>query len=305
MRLGFDIYNVEIGDIILFLQYCKKEKIHIYRIRKKSALEYMFYSPIYQRYKLKKLQFIPFKSIGILHYLLLLTKSKANILACVAFLCTIYIAHGYIFEIDIDGNNPTVDDKVRTILEDKQINLGSNLLSYSELNNIYVDIKEECSDEIDFLNVYQQGSMLKVEYTSSVKEQEQALEFTNLVASQDAVIYKIDVQSGNVLVKANQYVKAGEILVSNQILSTNEEVKTIPVSGEIKAYTYKQYVATISINQMSKDEAFEVLLHQIRGNIHQVSKIDSETVQSYDIIGDEIVLTMQYIFIENIAVKEK
>ncbi|MGN1181569.1 MAG: sporulation protein YqfD, partial [Faecalibacillus sp.] len=117
--------------------------------------------------------------------------------------------------------------------------------------------------------------------------------------------YKVDVKKGSVVVKLNQFVKKGDLLISHTIEGTDKKTKIIPTQGKIYAYTYQRYKMTYPINQLSKEENFHYLLFQIRSKLPANVKIDKEKVISYDIIDKKLVLEMQYIFIENIAVKEK
>ena len=109
----------------------------------------------------------------------------------------------------------------------------------------------------------------------------------------------MDVKQGNVLVKVNQYVKKGDVLISHQIEDTKQQIKMIPTLGSVEAYTY-QYIEASSSNVKDKD-IFAYLLFKIRS---QLPKIDREKVLSYDIIKKKYVLKMQYVFIENIAIRE-
>lgn len=56
---------------------------------------------------------------------------------------------------------------------------------------------------------------------------------------------------------------------------------------------------------MDEGEAFSYLLYTIRAKLGSIDKIDREKVLSYDIIDNKRVLKMQYVLIEDIAVKEE
>ena len=171
--------------------------------------------------------------------------------------------------------------------------------------DIYDDLKDSFKGKIDYLNIYQEGGVLFVKYTNSVGAKKVEKNFENIYASKDGVIQKIDVSSGNILVKLNQYVKKGDLLVSNTITSTSEVDKIIETEGTIKAYTYTTYEAKIDKKKMDDGEAFSYLLHTIRSKLGSIDKIDREKVLSYGIIDNKRVLKVQYILIEDIASKEE
>lgn len=100
----------------------------------------------------------------------------------------------------------------------------------------------------------------------------------------------------------NQYVKKGDVLISHQIEDTKQQIKMIPTLGSVEAYTY-QYIEASSSNVKDKD-IFAYLLFKIRSQLPKDVKIDREKVLSYDIIETKYVLKMQYVFIEDIAIRE-
>lgn len=155
------------------------------------------------------------------------------------------------------------------------------------------------------MNIYQEGGVLFVKYTNSVGAKEVENNFQNIYASKDGVIQSIDVSSGNIVVQVNQFVKKGDLLVSNTITSTNGENKIIATKGKVMAYTYVTYQGEIDAKKMDEGEAFSYLLYTIRAKLGSIDKIDREKVLSYDIIDNKRVLKMQYVLIEDIAIKEE
>jgi len=152
------------------------------------------------------------------------------------------------------------------------------------------------------LIIYQKGSVLHVEYTPASHNQKTVLKYQDYIAKKDGVIRQLDVKQGNVLVKVNQYVKKGDVLISHQIEDTKQQIKMIPTLGSVEAYTY-QYIEASSSNVKDKD-IFAYLLFKIRSQLPKDVKIDREKVLSYDIIEKKYVLKMQYVFIEDIAIRE-
>ncbi|MFV0392812.1 MAG: sporulation protein YqfD [Coprobacillaceae bacterium] len=303
MKLGYDFYTIECTNIVEVLQSFKEKSITLYRLKKTDEFIYEFYLPIYQRRLIKGYPVTLIKSIGVLHYMLLTVKSALNIVGCLAFFGTILVSSYFIWGVEIIGNNPTTNQKITEILNELHIDVGDKLRSYQELNEIYDTLKETLQQDIDYLNIYQSGSVLMVEYTNNKSASEKEISFQNLYAKKDGVIQKIEVSGGQILVKENQYVRAGELLVQNTITSTDGETKIIPVEGHIYAYTYQTLEASIEADKMDEGEGFSYLLFSIRSQLHAVDKIDSEKVLEYGIIDNKLVLKVQYILIEDIAEK--
>ncbi len=305
MKLGYDLYEVVSDDIISLLNAFKKDHLIVFQLTKIDDNTYRFYLPIYQRFLARKYNMQIIKSIGILYYLVVLFCKKINIIGVISFALTLLICSRFIFKVEITGNSPSNTKLVEEVLKENNINAGDLKKSYQELNEIYDDLKASFKGKIDYLNIYQEGGVLFVKYTNSVGAKEVENNFQNIYASKDGVIQSIDVSSGNIVVQVNQFVKKGDLLVSNTITSTNGENKIIATKGKIMAYTYVTYQGEIDAKKMDEGEAFSYLLYTIRAKLGSIDKIDREKVLSYDIIDNKRVLKMQYVLIEDIAIKEE
>lgn len=305
MKLGYDLYEVVSDDIISLLNAFKKDHLIVFQLTKIDDNTYRFYLPIYQRFLARKYNMQIIKSIGILYYLVVLFCKKINIIGVISFALTLLICSRFIFKVEITGNSPSNTKLVEEVLKENNINAGDLKKSYQELNEIYDDLKASFKGKIDYLNIYQEGGVLFVKYTNSVGAKEVENNFQNIYASKDGVIQSIDVSSGNIVVQVNQFVKKGDLLVSNTITSTDGENKIIATKGKIMAYTYVTYQGEIDAKKMDEGEAFSYLLYTIRAKLGSIDKIDREKVLSYDIIDNKRVLKMQYVLIEDIAIKEE
>ena len=305
MKLGYDLYEVVSDDIISLLNSFKKDHLIVFQLTKIDDNTYRFYLPIYQRFLARKYNMQIIKSIGILYYLVVLFCKKINIIGVISFALTLLICSRFIFKVEITGNSPSNTKLVEEVLKENNINAGDLKKSYQELNEIYDDLKASFKGKIDYLNIYQEGGVLFVKYTNSVGAKEVENNFQNIYASKDGVIQSIDVSSGNIVVQVNQFVKKGDLLVSNTITSTNGENKIIATKGKVMAYTYVTYQGEIDAKKMDEGETFSYLLYTIRAKLGSIDKIDREKVLSYDIIDNKRVLKMQYVLIEDIAIKEE
>lgn len=303
MKLGYDYIVIETNHIVSFLKEVKDNHLTIINLKQIDQNIYSFYTPIYQRYIIKKLHLKITKSIGILHYLLSVLRLP-HLFFTITFVISLIIYPYFIYDYKVEGTNPKVNKQLVTYLK-TNVPYFHTSLTYEQLNKLYDDIKDKFSNQIDYLNIYQNGGILHLEYTNAVNNKKQTLDYNDYTAKKDGVICKMDVKQGNVVVRLNQYVKKGDLLISHLIEGTDNTTKIIPTSGEIYAYTYQRYKVSLEKNNLSKEENFEYLLFKIRSKLPGNVKIDKEKVISYDIIDKKLVLEMQYVFIENIAIKEK
>lgn len=301
MILGYDYIIIETNDIISFFKQSKENKLTLFHLHQLDENHYAFYVPIYQRPITYRMHLSIQKSIGILHYLLIIL-SFPQIFFTITFIMTLLMIPHYIYGYKIQGTLPYVNIQLQNDLN-KEFNHLHPRLSYQQLNLYYDKLKKKYQKQIDYLNLYQTGSILHVEYTPASHNQKTVLKYQDYIAKKDGVIYRIDVKQGNVLVKVNQYVKKGDILISHQIEDTSQQIKMIPTQGVIEAYTY-QFIEA-STNNIKDKDAFAYLLFKIRSQLPKDVQIDREKVVSYDIIEKKYVLKMQYVFIENIAIREE
>lgn len=300
--MGYDYYEANISSIIDFLDFCKKKKIIIHNLQKNKRGQYLFYASIIHRITFRKIALQPIYSVGIIHYCMLLLFSWKNLIGIFCFCFSFYLSTHYIFKINIIGTNLETNSLISDTFEQMGIEIGNTIPANQELVNLYDTLKLQMQEEIDYLNIYLQGSVFNLEYTDARGTTKTELSFENIVAIKDGVIQRIEVEDGNVLVEVNDYVKIGDLLVSNTIVSSSDEVKLIPVEGQVYAYTY--YTVNVSM-QSTNDEAedFAYLLLKARGSLTTIDKIDKEIILKYDIIDGNRILEIQYTCIENIGTR--
>ncbi|MCD7840701.1 MAG: sporulation protein YqfD, partial [Erysipelotrichaceae bacterium] len=164
-------------------------------------------------------------------------------------------------------------------------------------------LKQEYVDDVEYMNVYQSGSVVYVEYTKRQQESMNEDDYRNIYASKDGLIAYFDVDSGHIVVDSNDYVLKGDLLVSNEIISTSNDTKIIPVKGHVYAYTYNDYEVSIDNHNQDYGDAFYELLLKIRSQIPTNAVIDKENVLQMNKTSSTITLKMHYTLIEDIAVK--
>ncbi len=304
MSIGYDLYEVEEHAIFLLLRFAKQKKIKILHLRKKADM-YSFYIPTYQRYIFKTFDqpYTYLKTIGLLKYVLFLSKQYLNILGVICFLGSVIASSYFIFDIEIIGTMPSVNQQMITDLKKEKVNLFSPLKSYERLNEILADFKTIYKNHVEYMSVYQVGSVFHVEYTKRKQEQIEKDDFRNLYAKKDGMIASFDVESGLIQVKKNDYVKKGDLLVSNTIISTQNQTKIIPVKGHVYAYTFNQYEASVKNVKQDQAEVFYQLLLSIRSRLPADAVIDKENVLQMTKTRSKITLKVHYTLLEDIAIK--
>lgn len=303
MKLGYDYYELECYDIVYWLRRFKNKQITIINLKQVKNDVYRFYIPIYQRHKIKEFPLVFIKSVGLIHYLLIMFKPN-NILVIITSIIMIMFLNTRINKIEVIGNNPSFNQTLKKYLDDNDVKVMNSLLNYQQINQLYNRVKDKYLDKVNYLNIYQEGTNFIVEYTPVKKNHTTSLSYRSIVASRAGIITRIDVSQGNVMVQENDYVNKGDVLVSNTIISTNDKTKIIATEGNVYAYCVEDYTCTLPTNNKD-DEVFARMLLNIRSRIPKDSVIDREIVLKYGINKDKVELKMRYIFITNIATREK
>ncbi|MDE6953973.1 MAG: sporulation protein YqfD [Erysipelotrichales bacterium] len=287
-----------------FLKFVKSKRIKVFHIRYKEGM-YMFYIPTYQRFLLRHFEgeIYYHQTIGLLKYVLYLSKQYMNIIGVMFFFISVIISSYFIFDIEIIGTLPKVNQAMEKELKTLNVEKFTFLKSYERMNEILTSLKTTYKNDVEYINVYQVGSVFHVEYTKRKQEQLEKEEYQNLYAKKDGMIAYFDVDSGMIKVKQNDYVKKGDLLVENTLISTSEETKIIPVKGKVYAYTFNQYEASITNHNQDKGEAFYHLLLLIRSQLPANAKIDKENVLQMKRTRSKITLKMHYTLLEDISVK--
>lgn len=304
MRVGYDLYKINSSDIYLLLKYVKQQKIKILHLRLKDDM-YFFYIPTYQRFSFHDFQ-IPIyyqQTIGILKYVLFLSRQYLNILGVVCFLSSVIACSYFIFDIQIIGTMPQVNERILKDLKEEHVDCLSMLKSYERLNEILARFKTLYKDDVEYMNIYQVGSVFHVEYTKRKQDEVEKDDYRNIYAKKDGMITLFDVDSGSIKVKRNDYVKKGDLLVENTLISTSDETKIIPVKGHVYAYTFNQYEASVKNVNQDQGDVFYQLLLLIRAQLPTDAVIDKENVLQMTKSRSKITLKVHYTLIEDIAIK--
>ena len=303
-NIGYDLYHIEKYLIFIFLRYAKINKIKILHLRYHDDM-YSFYIPTYQRYKLKNFKEPLYyeATIGLTKYFFFLTRQYLNIIGVICFLGSIVACSYFIFDIQIIGTMPKVNQQILQELNDEHVSVFSSLKKYERLNDLLAILKTNHKKDVEYMNIYQKGSVFYVEYTKRKQDEIVKDDYGNLYAKKDGLISSLDVESGLIKVKKNDYVKKGDLLVENTIISTQNEIKIIPVKGHVYAYVFEQYEASVKNVDQDDGEVFYQLLLKIRSQLPSDVVIDKENVLQIDKNSSTITLKMHYTLIEDIAIK--
>lgn len=304
MKVGYDLYSIDKESVFSLLQFVKSKQLRLLHLRYRDDM-YFFYIPTYQRFLLKSFDgYLTYHhTVGLIKYILLFSHQFINIVGVISFFISVGICSYFIFDIDIIGTMPQVNQRIIKDLKKEQVQRYRLLKNSEQLNEILTDLKKLYKKDVEYLNIYQVGSVFHVEYTKRRQEQVKKDDYRNIYAKKDGMIASFDIDSGLIKVKKNDYVKKGDLLVENTIISTQNNTQIIPVEGKVYAYTFNQYQCSIVNKGQDQGEVFYDLLLKIRAKIPTDALIDKENVLQMTKTRSKITLKMHYTLLEDIGIK--
>lgn len=152
----------------------------------------------------------------------------------VIFFAVLQFMSGFIWIIEVEGNKTVTDREILAICKDLGIKTGVKRKSI-DTKNTPQDLLLKM-DKLSWGSFNIEGCKLTVNVTEIVPKTEDNTVATNLKAAKDGIIEKIDVTSGNPVVKVGDIVKKGDLLVSG-ITETMSETKFVHSIGTVTAKT--------------------------------------------------------------------
>lgn len=192
-----------------------------------------------------------------------LNKNRKRVGLFVGMVCSLIIlqiASSYIWVIDIEGNRKVKSEEILKAC--RKIGITEGIRSNSISPKIQ---REQLLLELDSLawaSLNVEGSRLTVnvsEIKALGKEEDVA---TNLKADADGIIKKVNVTSGNCLVKTGDTVKKGDILVSG-ILEASDGTRFVKSAGVITAFTTRSVTVEGDFMEIKELETGEVKVKRL------------------------------------------
>ena len=150
----------------------------------------------------------------------------------VLFFAVLQFMSGFIWIIEVQGNKTVKTNEILSVCSDLGIKIGAKSDSIDTKNspqNLLLKM-----DDLAWGSFNIEGCKLTVNVSEVASKKEDNSVATNLKASADGVIKKIDVTSGNCVVKVGDTVKKGDVLVSG-IIENASETKFVHSIGSIIA----------------------------------------------------------------------
>ena len=237
-------------------------KIKIWNLQYKDGYIYGNISPtgfikLYELRKGIKCKIKIIEKCGLVFSLKRHKKRFGFILGIILFFSIIILLSNFIWIIDIDGNNKITDSQV--INSCKEIGIYEGMAK-NKINNKYAaQHLQIIRDDIGWCSFVVEGSVLTINLSeidnTIIKESDYPSNIKSII---EGTIKKINVSSGDALVKVGDTVSKGDLLVSG-VVSKADGVHFVHSSGEIIADTYREFSAQCNFKQQKQVEIGEII----------------------------------------------
>lgn len=210
---------------------------------------------------------------GMLGYLLRSLHKPQRILSLVLSCLIWYGLSHVVFDVEIKGEQKSS----RQLIEQTMRKLGYETPFYdTDVQKVKASLKKKLENEIAWLEIQKQGSRYVITYTPKEFAHLEKLGHEELIAQQDGVIARFDIQHGNKEHKVNDYVHKGDVLVSNILEDSKGKKEEVYVKGRVFAYTWKDVKVVMDSNKLPKSFNFFQLLLQARSEVSKDFKKDDK-----------------------------
>ena len=172
-------------------------------------------------------------------------KRSGILVGAVLFFTIIQLMSGYIWIIDVEGNDKISTEKILSACHSVGLDIGIRKDSF------YPKLKREelmlRLDGVAWSSLNIEGSRLTVNVTE-IKKSDKGKTYSNLKAASDGIIEKMDITSGTSVVSVGQAVKKGDLLVSG-IIETADLTRFVNSRGKVYAKTKEEVVLSEDYSQ--------------------------------------------------------
>ena len=189
---------------------------------------------------------------GGLPFLLRRLSRRLGLVVGLAVGISLYLAsQGVFWDIRVSGNSSLSDRAVKESLAACGLTVGTPIRGFE------ADVTENTvllyDDRLAWLSVNRKGTVAYVEVREAVKSPEKEPDVPrDLVAARGGIIEYVELESGNIRVKAGQTVSEGEVLVSGLFDSTQLGVRVESAKARVFARTVREFSVTIPLSYGQK-----------------------------------------------------
>lgn len=292
---------------IVLLDRLKENKINVYNFKSLTDDFFLLEVDLFNEQALKKL----YPELRIIHHYGILGRfrnliiKKITLIAFAISLLFFFDFHNRIANVKILGTNNYLNVHLKERVDELGLVKYARIPKFSKLKEIEDLLKKEYVDEIDFVEVRCNGTIINIKYQMRKESVDTPKNSTSLYAKKNGIISHYVLKSGVKMIEEGQYVTQGTLLVSDTITDVNGNNIYLGVYGQVYAKTW----TVIEIKEKtSEDEAGAFLSAMQKAKekmCHGFSleeKILSEKILKYEYKSDSFYLKIHFTCLESIGI---
>ena len=175
-----------------------------------------------------------YKYHGLLKIKEIIKRQKIFLIFMILGFIILFFISNIISDIEIIHTNNEIRVMVKDILKEKGIKKNSFKKNKKKIDKIKKEILYKYKDKIEWLEIENIGTkyIIRLEQRK-IKKQEKEEEKNDIVSSKDAIIRKIESQSGISLKNVNDHVAKGDIIISGNVMLGEELKDIIDAKGKV------------------------------------------------------------------------
>ena len=264
--LGFVSFKFEGGFADGFVNSCFENKISVNNIRRSGNTVFAeCYAGVYPRLKAParanggKLRVI--KKRGILFPLLKVKNRLGLFSGAVGFVLILCFLSGFIWDVEIKGNERIPDSEIYALLEDNGLFCGAYRKGVDKdvIENLMMATFDDCAWA--HINEFGTKAVVEINETKNKPKTYTRKGVANLKATKDGLIVKADVYDGWAVRKVGDSVTEGDLLISGVYESEKKK-------GNQFAYARGEYIAqvkeefTVFVSRIQRSKSYTYTQHK-------------------------------------------
>lgn len=266
--LGYVKFSFSDGFTDGFVDECYQNKINVHGLKNKGSVLYgeclardymLLHSPA--RNNGGKIRII--KKRGLVFLLLKLRNRWGLFVGALLFVCIVSFLSGFIWNVEIEGNERISDEEIVSFLEDNNLKRGAHWKSVDKdkIENLMMASFDDCA----WVHINELNTTARVEINETVKKPYVTPKMpANLRAKKDGLIVKTSVTSGWQVARVGDSVTKGELLISGIYDSEKKKGNQFAhASGEYIAEVKEKISLTVARRQSYKEYKEEKILKKL------------------------------------------
>lgn len=295
IQLDVELYNIK---------YNRKDEVLI----KISKKDYDYLNKIKTIYDIEIVNVYGFEKIK-----KKIKKSYYLILSVIISIVFVIYLSNTIFSIDVVHNNKELRDLLINELRENDIKIFSFKKKYSEINKVKQNILKKYKEKIEWLEIENIGTkyIVRVEERIIKKEKKEYIR-RDIVALKNALIMKVEADSGEIIKNSNEYVKKGETIITGDIKlydeSKNKTMAKGVVYGEVWYKVTVEYPLNYFEDKIEKEKSNTYIINFINKKIDLSLKKNQKINTKMKILYKHTFLPISFIKEEQkkiITIKQK